>query len=143
MTREEVELLAPAGSRESLAAALKAGADAVYFGAGNLNMRARSSAAFGAGDLAGIAAAAADAGARSYLTLNVVLYDDDLPEMRRLMDAAAAAGVSAVIASDVAALEYAGASAWRRIYRPRRTSPTWKPSGSTPGGPTRSSWPGN
>ena len=107
MTRKDIELLAPAGSRESLAAALKAGADAVYFGAGNLNMRARSSAAFGLGDLREIAAAAADAGARSYLTLNVVLYDDDLPEMRRLADAAKEAGVSAIIACDVAAMEYA------------------------------------
>jgi len=107
MTRQEIELLAPVGSRESLAAALKAGADAIYFGAGSLNMRARSSALFGLDDLHEIAATAAGKGARSYLTLNVVLFDEDLDEMRRIVDAAKENGVNAIIACDVAAMEYA------------------------------------
>jgi len=106
-TRDDIELLAPVGSRESLAAALKAGADAVYFGAGNLNMRARSAASFGLRDLRGLAQAAAGKGARSYLTLNVALFDEDLGEMRRAADAAREAGVSALIVCDPAAMEYA------------------------------------
>ena len=107
MTRDEIELLAPVGSRESLAAALKAGADAIYFGAGSLNMRARSAAVFGLQDLHEIAATAAGQGARSYLTLNVVLFDEDLDEMRRTVDVAKEGGVDAIIACDLAAMEYA------------------------------------
>ncbi|MFA6506417.1 MAG: peptidase U32 family protein [Treponemataceae bacterium] len=107
MTRDDIELLAPVGSRESLAAALKAGADAIYFGAGGLNMRSRSSAVFGLDDLREIASSAAEKGARSYLTLNVVLYDDDLARMRLITDTAKAAGVSALIVGDIAAMEYA------------------------------------
>ncbi|GEM_PF-3358657 len=71
MTRQDIEVIAPVGSREALRAALDARADALYFGAGSLNMRARSAAAFGLADLPELAAAAADRGARSYLTLNV------------------------------------------------------------------------
>ena len=107
LLRADIELLAPVGSRESLAAALKAGADAIYFGAGSLNMRSRSSAAFGVSDLADLAERAAAVGAKSYLTLNVVLFDEDLGEMRRLADAAKEAGISALIACDIAAMEYA------------------------------------
>ncbi len=107
MTRKDIEILAPAGSREALAAALKAGADAVYFGAGKLNMRARSSGAFSLGDLREIAGRAADSGARAYLALNAVLFDEDLEELRRAADAAKKAGISAIIASDAAVIEYA------------------------------------
>jgi len=107
MTRKDIEVIAPVGSREALAAALAAGADAVYFGAGSLNMRAHSSATFGIADLPELAATAAENKARSYLTLNVTLFDDDQDDMRRIADAARAAGISALIVSDVAALEYA------------------------------------
>jgi len=109
MTRKDIEVIAPVGSREALRAALDAGADALYFGAGSLNMRARSAAAFGLADLPELAAAAADRGARSYLTLNVTLFDDDLDDLRRAADAALSAGISALIVGDVAALEYARA----------------------------------
>lgn len=105
--RGGLEILAPAGSMDCLAAAVRAGADSVYFGAGGLNMRSASSANFGPGDLRHIVRLAAGAGVRTYLTANSVLYDADLPEMRRILDAAREAGVSAVIASDQAAIAYA------------------------------------
>lgn len=110
MERKDIEIMAPAGSWESLAAALAAGADAVYFGAGRLNMRARSAAAFSLEDLPRLARAAADGGAKSCLTVNVVLYDEDLEELRRTVDAAAEAGISALILHDLAAMEYAGSA---------------------------------
>jgi putative protease len=108
MTREKstIELMAPAGSHAALTAAIGAGADSVYFGVGKLNMRARS-ADFGPGDLPGIAERCREAGVKSYLALNTIVYDDELGEMRALCDAARAAGVSAVIATDIAAIEYA------------------------------------
>lgn len=106
-TRDEIEVLAPAGSREALSAAVKAGADAVYFGAGRLNMRSRSSSVFSPEDFKDIAEYAAAHGVRTYLTLNVVLFDEDMDEMRLMVDAAKAAGISAVIACDIAAMEYA------------------------------------
>lgn len=99
--------MAPVGSFESLAAALDAGADSIYFGVGNLNMRSRSSANFSSDDLARIVAAAHARGAKAYLTLNTVLYDNELGDMRRAVDRAAAEGVDAVIASDQAAIAYA------------------------------------
>lgn len=105
--REDIEILAPAGSYESLAAAIRAGADAVYFGAGGLNMRSASSANFGLSDLRKIVRLAAGAGVRTYLTVNSTLFDDELPAMRQLLDAAKSAGVSAVIVSDQAALLHA------------------------------------
>ena len=107
MNRSDFELMAPVGSRESLAAALKAGADAVYFGVQGLNMRSRSSANFSLADLREIAATCAARGVKTYLTVNTVLYDDDLPRMREIIDAAKASGISAVIASDMAAILYA------------------------------------
>ncbi|OHD22094.1 MAG: collagenase [Spirochaetes bacterium GWB1_59_5] len=106
-SREDIEILAPAGSYESLAAAIRAGADAVYFGAGGLNMRSASSANFGLSDLRKIVRIAAGAGVRTYLTVNSTLFDDELPAMRQVLDAAKSAGVSAVIVSDQAALLYA------------------------------------
>jgi len=107
MTRRDIEIMAPAGSWESLHAAIQGGADAVYFGVGALNMRAASSANFSAHDLARIAATCREHGLKSYLTLNTVLYDNDLTAMRAALDAARAEGVSAVIAADQEAIFYA------------------------------------
>lgn len=99
--------MAPAGSYESLAAALQAGAHAVYFGIGQLNMRARSADSFTLDDLHEIATRCRAAGVKAYLTLNTILYDYDMQLMRNILDAARAAGVDAVIAADHAALAYA------------------------------------
>ncbi|MDR1405768.1 MAG: U32 family peptidase [Prevotellaceae bacterium] len=99
--------MAPAGNFECLAAAAQGGADAVYFGVGNLNMRARAAHNFSPGDLARITDFCRRRHLRSYLTVNTVLYDDELDEMRRLIDAARQAGVTAIIASDIAAIECA------------------------------------
>jgi putative protease len=104
---QDVEILSPAGSWESLTAAIQAGADSVYFGIEELNMRARSSNNFTTEDLPTLAAICREGGVESYLTVNTVLYDGDLPRMRNILDAAKAAGLSAVIASDVAAMAYA------------------------------------
>jgi len=106
MKRDDFEIMAPAGSFESLMAAIQGNADSVYFGAGNLNMRSRSSANFSSNDLREIAEICACNGLKSYLTLNVILYDEDLDEMRRLVDIAAESGITAIIASDQAAIEY-------------------------------------
>lgn len=107
MKREDFEIMAPVGSRESLAAALAAGADAVYFGIEGLNMRSRSSANFTADDMAEIAEICSARGVRTYLTVNTVIYDSDMELMRRIIDRAHEAGISAVIASDMAAIIYA------------------------------------
>ena len=107
MKREDFEIMAPVGSRESLAAALQAGADSIYFGIGRLNMRAHSASTFTIDDLRDIAAHCRRCGVRSYLTLNTIVYGEDLPLMRQILDAASEAGISAVIASDVAAMSYA------------------------------------
>ena len=98
--------MAPAGSRESLAAALKAGADSVYFGIEALNMRAHSASRFTIDDLREIAATCNAQGVKSYLTVNTIIYDEDLELMRKICDAAKEAGISAVIAADVAVLSY-------------------------------------
>ena len=103
----KVEIMAPAGSFEALAAAIKAGADAVYFGAGELNMRARSSANFSLQDLSRIARKCKKSGVKSYLTLNIVVYDSEMAEIRAICDAAKKSGISAVIASDIAVIQYA------------------------------------
>lgn len=107
MNRNDFEIMAPVGSRESLAAALRAGADAVYFGIGGLNMRSRSSANFTADDMAEIAETCSRHGVKTYLTVNTVIYDSDMELMRRIIDRAKQAGISAVIASDMAAILYA------------------------------------
>ena len=107
MATEDFEIMAPVGSRESLAAALSAGADSVYFGIENLNMRARSSNTFTIGDLREIAATCDEHGVKSYLTVNTIIYDEDMPLMHRIVDAAREAGISAVIAADVAVMDYA------------------------------------
>lgn len=107
--RDDFEVMAPAGSFESLMAAIQGGANSVYFGAGNLNMRSRSSANFSPDDLKQIASICKDHGVKSYLTMNITLYDDDLEEMRRMIDAAREGGINAVIASDQAAIQYSRA----------------------------------
>ena len=103
----ELEIMAPAGNFESLTAAIQGGADSVYFGIGNLNMRSHSANNFGEDDLKGIVDMCREAGVKSYLTLNIVLYDEDIEYMHRAVDSAKAAGVSAIIASDMAAILYA------------------------------------
>lgn len=103
----KVELLAPAGSYESLMAAIKNGADAVYFGVGQINMRSQSAANFDLEDLKKIAKICKENKIKSYLTINTVLYDHDLKMMKNLIDTAKASGVSAVIVSDMAAIQYA------------------------------------
>ena len=99
--------MAPAGSYEALQAAIQAGADAVYFGVGQLNMRSKSAANFTLDDLEKIVHIAREAGVRSYLTVNTVVYEDELRQMHELIDRARAAGIDAVIASDIAAILYA------------------------------------
>lgn len=98
--------MAPVGSRESLAAAIQAGADSIYFGIENLNMRARSANTFSIDDLREIAATCDEHGVKSYLTVNTIIYDEDITLMRTIVDAAHEAGISAVIAADVAVLDY-------------------------------------
>ena len=107
MKREDFEIMAPVGSYESLYAAISAGANAVYFGVEGLNMRARSSVNFTLDDLRRIASICDEHGVKSYLTVNTVIYDNDLPTMRSIIDAVAASGISAIIASDLAAIGYA------------------------------------
>ena len=106
MTKDGYEIMAPAGSWESLSAALKAGADSIYFGVESLNMRAHSAAHFTINDLRDIATKCNEAGVKSYLTVNTIIYGEDLPLMRSICDAAKEAAISAVIASDVAVLQY-------------------------------------
>lgn len=107
MDRKDFEIMAPVGSRESLAAALAAGTDAVYFGIEGLNMRSRSSSNFTTDDMRDIVAQCEAAGVKTYLTVNTIVYDNDLDRMREIIDAAKEAGVSAIIASDMAAILYA------------------------------------
>lgn len=99
--------MAPAGSFESLAAALRAGADSVYFGVGKLNMRARATVNFSEADLPKICRLCHACGARAYLTCNIVVYDEEVAEIEQLLDHAKAAGVDAVIAADIAVITYA------------------------------------
>lgn len=103
---EDFEIMAPVGSRESLAAAIQAGADSVYFGVGQLNMRSHSANHFTLDDLHDIVAICQEHNMKTYLTVNTIIYDIDLDTMRQIIDAARIAGVSAVIASDVAVMAY-------------------------------------
>ena len=102
----ELEIMAPVGSPECLAAAIRAGADSVYFGIENLNMRAHSASTFSIDDLKHIAEETRRFGIKSYLTVNTIIYGEDLALMRRILDAAHEAGITAVIASDVAVMLY-------------------------------------
>ena len=103
---EDFEIMAPVGSRESLAAAIQGGADSVYFGVGQLNMRSHSANHFTLDDLHDIVAICQEHNMKTYLTVNTIIYDNDLDTMRQIIDAARIAGVSAVIASDVAVMAY-------------------------------------
>ncbi len=107
MNRKDIEIMAPAGSYDSLRAAIMGGADSVYFGVGQLNMRAASSGNFTLEDLRQIAIICAEKGIRSYITLNVVVYDHEIEQMQRIVDAAVENNISAVIASDLAVINYA------------------------------------
>lgn len=107
MQRKNIDLMAPVGSYESLMAAIQAGANSVYFGIGNLNMRSRSSINFTFEDLRKIVNICNKAGVNTYLTVNTVIYDGELDTMRQIIDAAAEVKVSAVIVSDVAVMKYA------------------------------------
>lgn len=107
MKRSEIELMAPVGSYEALAAAIEAGADAVYFGVGKLNMRSASAANFTLDDLSRIVATAHEAGVKAYLTVNTIVYEDELRTVEEMIDRARREGVDAIIASDMAAILYA------------------------------------
>ena len=102
----DFEIMAPVGSRESLAAAIQAGADSIYFGIEKLNMRAHSASTFTIDDLREIAATCSEHGIKTYLTVNTIIYNEDIPLMHEIVDAAKDAGISAVIASDVAVMTY-------------------------------------
>ena len=106
MIAKDFEIMAPVGSRESLAAAIQAGAGSVYFGVEQLNMRSHSANHFTIDDLRDIAAQCREAGIKSYLTVNTIIYGEDIPLMHEIIDAAREAGISAVIASDVAVMQY-------------------------------------
>ena len=106
MNAKDFEIMAPVGSREALAAAIQAGADSIYFGIERLNMRAHSASTFTIDDLKEIALTCHEHGMKSYLTVNTIIYGEDLPLMREIIDAAHEAGISAVIASDVAVMQY-------------------------------------
>lgn len=106
MDRKEIEIMAPAGNFECLSAAIEGGADSVYFGVGRLNMRSHSANNFSQGDLPEITRICRSAGVKTYMTLNIALYEEDLAPMREALDAAKAAGVDAIIASDMAAISY-------------------------------------
>lgn len=99
--------MAPVGSYESLRSAINAGADAVYFGVEGLNMRSRSSVNFTLDDLRRISEICDENGVKSYLTVNTIIYDEDMEKMRSIIDAVAGSGISAIIASDMAAILYA------------------------------------
>lgn len=106
MEKKELEIMAPAGNFECLNAAIQGGADSVYFGIGNLNMRSHSANNFKPDDLEEIVKICNEHNVKTYLTLNIVLYPEDLTAMKEALDAAKKAGVSAVIASDMAAIAY-------------------------------------
>ncbi len=107
MKRSEFEIMAPVGSYESLYAAINAGADAIYFGVEGLNMRARSSVNFTLDDLKKIATICDEHGVKSYLTVNTIIYDAEIEKCHAVIDAVAESGISAIIASDIAAITYA------------------------------------
>ena len=99
--------MAPVGSYEALAAAIQAGADSVYFGVGKLNMRSASAANFTLDDLAKIVATAHAAGVKAYLTVNTIVYEDEMQTVHEVIDRAKAEGIDAIIATDMAAIQYA------------------------------------
>ena len=106
MELKDFEIMAPVGSRDALMAAIQSGADSVYFGIEKLNMRAGSASAFTIDDLHDIARICKEHGMKSYLTVNTIIYGEDIPLMHEIVDAAREAGISAIIASDVAVMQY-------------------------------------
>jgi putative protease len=106
-TAQSVEIMSPVGSYESLMAAIQGGANSVYFGIGKLNMRSKSSKNFDLGDLVEISRICKEHQIRSYITLNTVVYDEELEEMKRVIDAAKENGITAIIASDQSVIHYA------------------------------------
>lgn len=102
----DIEIMSPVGSWESLAAALQAGAGSVYFGVGELNMRSKSTFNFTLADMRTIAETCSARGVKSYLTLNTVIYDGDMDYMKQTANAARESGITAVIASDIAVINY-------------------------------------
>lgn len=106
-SRADIEIMAPVGSYESLAAAIQAGANSIYFGVENLNMRSHSANNFTIGDLHRIVGICKEHGLKSYLTVNTIIYDSELDLMRSIVDAAAEAKLTAIIASDLSVLQYA------------------------------------
>ncbi len=107
MQRKNIDLMAPVGSYESLMAAIQAGANSIYFGIEKLNMRARSSNNFTFEDLKNIVNICDEAGVKTYLTVNTIIYDHELDKMHQVIDAAAESKVTAVIASDISVMQYA------------------------------------
>ncbi|MBQ2023350.1 MAG: U32 family peptidase [Alistipes sp.] len=107
MKRTDIEIMAPVGSYESLRAAIAAGANSVYFGIGQLNMRSASAANFTADDMAEINRIAHENGVKTYLTVNTIIYDTELEQMHAVVDRAKAEGVDAIIASDMSVILYA------------------------------------
>jgi putative protease len=107
MNRKEIEIMAPAGSYDSLMAAIQGGADSVYFGVEHLNMRAASSNNFTINDLSNIVSICKENELKSYLTINVIVYDNEIQQMKEIVEAAAESGVSAIIASDQSVINYA------------------------------------
>ena len=106
MNKNELEIMAPAGNFECLRAAIQGGANSVYFGVGQLNMRSHSANNFQPSDLAEVVRICRESGVKSYLTLNITLYPEDMDAMREALDAAKEAGVDAIIASDMADIMY-------------------------------------
>src|SRR5512133_2971558 len=107
MQRKDFEIMAPVGSMEALMAAIQGRADSVYFGIGQLNMRAASSNNFSIDDLRQIVSICRENGLRSYLTVNVIVYDNEIAQMHDIIDAASEAGITAIIASDLSVINYA------------------------------------
>jgi putative protease len=107
MKRTDIEIMAPVGCYESLHAAINAGANSVYFGIGKLNMRSASAANFSEKDLEQIVEIAHNAGVKTYLTINTIIYDDEMQTMHEVVDKAKEVGVDAIIASDLAVITYA------------------------------------
>ena len=105
--KKNIEIMAPVGSYEALAAAIQAGAGSVYFGIGKLNMRSRSAKNFNLDDLRQLAETCSAHGVKSYVTVNTVIYDEEIDEMHQLLDAIKANGISAIIASDQSVIQYA------------------------------------
>ncbi|HOE93845.1 MAG TPA: peptidase U32 family protein, partial [Candidatus Cryptobacteroides sp.] len=106
LKNNKLEIMAPAGNFECLRAAIQGGADSIYFGVGHLNMRSHSASNFSPDDLAEVVRQCHEAGAKAYLTLNICLYDKDLAPMSETLNQAKAAGVDAIIASDMACIAY-------------------------------------